>query len=60
MEFFLLLLYVLLILCVLLISRKINRISERMNNVEFITGILRAAYNADKAEKTVESPVEDV
>ena len=60
MEFFLLLLYVLLIVCVLLITRKINRISERMNNVEFITGILRATYNADKAEKTVETPVEDV
>lgn len=60
MEFLLLLLYVLLIICVLLISRRFNRISERLNNVEFITGILRTVYNADKAEKTVETPVEDV
>lgn len=60
MEFFLLFLYILLIICVLLIIRRFSRISERLNNVEFITGILRAAYNADKAEKNVDSFADDV
>lgn len=60
MEFFLFFALVFLGILACLFSRRLRVIEERLNNVEFITGILRAAYNADKAEKTVETPVEDV
>lgn len=60
MEFFLFFASVFLGICVLLITRRLDRHGERLDNVEFITGILRTVYNADKAEKTVETPVEDV
>lgn len=54
MEF--LLIFIALVLLMILIinnRRSINILNEKMDNVEFITGILRAAYNADHAEKIV-------
>lgn len=61
MEF--LLIFIALVLLMILIienRRSINALTERTDNVEFITGILRAAYNADHAEKIVDDAVEVV
>jgi len=51
---------VLLAILIIMNRRSINILNEKMNNVEFITGILRTAYNADHAEKIVDDAVEVV
>lgn len=61
MEIFLMFLaYFLLLIAVLLSLHRMKRFEERLNNVEFISGVIRAAYNADKPEKNVDSFVGDV
>ena len=55
MEIFLMFLaYFLLLIAVLLSFHRVKRFEERLNNVEFISGVIRAAYNADKPEKNVD------
>lgn len=61
METLLILLALVLLVVLIIINRRsISILNEKINNVEFITGILRAAYNADLAEKNVDVSVDNV